>query len=79
MAGVDHLIEQGIVLAPTLLMPIDELLKQQVSDEALRGEVLQRYVDSLVEGPVDVEDAVSIQVNRLLACHVAPLGVFADM
>jgi hypothetical protein len=74
-----NLIEQGIVLAPTLLMPIDELLKQQVSDEALRGEVLQRYVDSLVEGPVDVEDAVSIQVNRLLACHVAPLGVFADM
>ena len=74
-----NFIESGLVLAPTLLMPIDSTLKRHVSDEGLREEVLGRYVDALVEGPVDVEDAVAIQVNRLLACHVAPLGVFADM
>lgn len=74
-----NLIEDGMVLAPTILRPLDKHLSTHTGDETLRGQALDGYIEALVSGPTEVEETVALQVNRLLACHVAPMRVLTEL
>lgn len=74
-----YLIEYGMGLAPTNLMQLDPVLRAHVGESDIRQATLDAYIEALVDGPIDAENAVVIGVNRMLACHVAPLGVLAEI
>lgn len=65
-----RLYDSGYVVAPPLLRFADDVLGEKVADDGMRKKVILAYAENLgAREPIDGEDAVSIQVARLMRNH----------